>query len=109
TPAEPFPILVGGHSEAALRRAVLRGDGWMHAGGDDLDALLTRLNEIRKAEGKDDGPFEIHVISPDAYTLDGIRRLEDKGVTDVIVGFRMPYVKGPDTEPLDKKIEKLER
>ncbi|TDB89169.1 LLM class flavin-dependent oxidoreductase, partial [Actinomadura sp. KC216] len=29
TPARPFPILVGGHSEAALRRAVVRGDGWM--------------------------------------------------------------------------------
>ena len=34
TPTEPIPILVGGHSEAALRRAVRRGDGWMHAGGD---------------------------------------------------------------------------
>ncbi|MEU8797883.1 TIGR03619 family F420-dependent LLM class oxidoreductase [Spirillospora sp. NPDC048819] len=109
TPAQPFPILVGGHSEAALRRAVVRGDGWMHAGGDDLDDLLTRLNRIREAEGKAAGPFEIHVISMDAYTPDGVKRLEDKGVTDVIVGFRMPYVKGPDTEPLHKKIEHLER
>lgn len=108
-PAEPFPILVGGHSEAALRRAAVRGDGWMHAGGDDLDELLARLARIREAEGTADRPFEIHVISADAYTPDGIRRLEDKGVTDVIVGFRMPYVKGPDTEPLDKKIEHLER
>jgi len=32
TPSEPIPLLVGGHSEAALRRAVQRGDGWMHAG-----------------------------------------------------------------------------
>ncbi|WP_433474376.1 TIGR03619 family F420-dependent LLM class oxidoreductase [Spirillospora sp. CA-142024] len=109
TPARPFPILVGGHSEAALRRAVVRGDGWMHAGGDDLDDLLARLNRIREAEGKAGGPFEIHVISTDAYTPDGVRRLEDKGVTDVIVGFRMPYAKGPDTEPLAKKIEHLER
>lgn len=109
TPAQPFPILVGGHSEAALRRAVVRGDGWMHAGGDDLDALLTRLNRIREDEGKAGGPFEIHVISPDAYTADGVKRLADKGVTDVIVGFRTPYAKGPDTEPLHTKIEHLER
>ncbi|GAA0573142.1 TIGR03619 family F420-dependent LLM class oxidoreductase [Actinomadura livida] len=109
TPAEPFPILVGGHSDAALRRAVVRGDGWMHAGGDDLDDILARLNRIREAEGKAGDPFEVHVISLDAYTPDGVRRLEDKGVTDVIVGFRMPYVKGPDTEPLAKKIEHLER
>ena len=38
------------------------------------------------------------------YTLDGIKRLEDKGVTDVIVGFRIPYIMGQDTEPLDAKI-----
>ncbi|MFC4048952.1 TIGR03619 family F420-dependent LLM class oxidoreductase [Actinomadura syzygii] len=110
TPARPFPILVGGHSEAALRRAVVRGDGWMHAGGgDDLDGLLAKLNRIRAEEGKADAPFEIHVISPDAYTPDGVKRLADKGVTDVIVGFRSPYRKGPDPEPLAKKIEKLGR
>jgi hypothetical protein len=49
------------------------------------------------------------VISYDAYDLDGIKRLEDKGVTDCIVGFRVPYIKGPDTEPLEKKIAHLER
>ncbi|WP_329520331.1 TIGR03619 family F420-dependent LLM class oxidoreductase [Spirillospora sp. NBC_01491] len=108
-PARPIPILVGGHSEAALRRAVIRGDGWMHAGNDDLDGLLARLDRIRTAEGRSGDPFEIHVISMDAYTPDGVKRLEDKGVTDVIVGFRVPYAKGPDTEPLEQKIEHLER
>ncbi|MGH3641622.1 MAG: LLM class F420-dependent oxidoreductase, partial [Mycobacterium sp.] len=29
--------------------------------------------------------------------------------TDVIVGFRIPYIKGNDTEPLDDKIRHLER
>lgn len=110
-PAEPVPILVGGHSEAALRRAVRLGDGWMHGGGpaEELDALLDRIAELRKAEGTADRPFELHVISMDAYTPDGVKRLEDRGVTDVIVGFRNPYVKGRDTEPLEKKIAKLER
>jgi len=32
-PAEPIPVLVGGHSDAALRRAARVGDGWMHGGG----------------------------------------------------------------------------
>lgn len=110
-PAAPIPILVGGHSEAALRRAVRLGDGWMHGGGDpgDLDALLARLAALRTEEGVADRPFEIHVISPDAYTADGVKRLADKGVTDVIVGFRNPYVKGPDTDPLATKIAHLER
>jgi probable F420-dependent oxidoreductase len=110
-PTAPIPLLVGGHSEAALRRAVLRGDGWMHAGGDadELDLLLGRIAEIRKAEGVADEPFEVHAISSDAYSPDGVKRLADKGVTDCIVGFRVPYVRGPDTEPLATKIEHLER
>jgi hypothetical protein len=36
-----------------------------------------------------------------------VRRLEDQGVTDVIVGFRWPYVTGPDPEPLTAKIDSL--
>jgi probable F420-dependent oxidoreductase len=109
-PTEPIPILVGGHSDAALRRAVLKGDGWMHAGGDgeELDRLLARLAEIRKAEGDERDDFEVHVISYDAYDPDGVKRLADKGATDCIVGFRVPYLKGPDTEPLEKKVEHLE-
>lgn len=110
-PPEPIPLLVGGHSDAALRRAVVRGDGWMHAGGDpeELDAMLAKLARIREQDGRTDDPFEVHVISFDAYTPDGVKRLEDKGVTDAIVGFRWPYIKGPDTEPLATKIENLER
>jgi hypothetical protein len=36
-----------------------------------------------------------------------VRRLEEQGVTDVIVGFRWPYETGPDTEPLPEKLAKL--
>jgi probable F420-dependent oxidoreductase len=109
-PTEPIPLLVGGHADVALRRAVLKGDGWMHAGGDgeELDRLLTRIAEIRKAEGDTRDDFEIHAISYDAYTPDGVKRLEDKGVTDCIVGFRVPYIKGRDEEPLETKIRHLE-
>lgn len=107
-PSRPVPILVGGHAEAALRRAA-RCDGWMHGGGDpeELDRLIGRLGELRAEQGRT-GPFEIHVISTDAFTTDGVKRLEDKGVTDVIVGFRIPYITGPDTEPLANKIRNLE-
>jgi hypothetical protein len=49
------------------------------------------------------------VISADAYSLDGIRRLEDQGVTDVTVGFRWPYMTEPDSQPLAEKIAALNR
>lgn len=108
-PTEPIPLLVGGHSDAALRRAVRKGDGWMHAGGDpeELNRLLDRLAEIRKEEGDTRDDFQIHVISADAYNLDGVKRLADKGVTDCIVGFRQAYIMEQDDEPLQKKIDSL--
>jgi len=110
-PTEPLPILIGGHGDAALRRAARAGDGWLHGGGDpaELPGLLARLAGFRRQEGTAGRPFEIHVISADAYSVDGVRRLEDQGVTDVIVGFRWPYHVGPDPEPLAGKIAHLRR
>ena len=111
-PAEPIPVLIGGHSDAALRRAARLGDGWMHGGGDPAD--LPGCSPASPSSAAEDGrgehePFEVHVISMDAYTVDGVRRLEDQGVTDVIVGFRWPYAIGPDTEPLSSKLDHLRR
>lgn len=107
-PSRPIPVLIGGHSEAALRRAARLGDGWMHAGGGaaaDLDDALARLAGYRREYGTEGRPFEIHVISMDAYQVDGVCRLEDKGVTDVIVGFRNAYQ--ADTMTLAQKQDAL--
>ena len=108
TPTEPLPILIGGHSDRALRRAAVLGDGWMHAGGDkaELSSYLDRLGALRREAGREKEPFEVHVISMDAYTPDGVKRLEDLGVTDAIVGFRNAYV--PDTQTLAQKVAALE-
>ena len=110
TPSAPLPILVGGHATPALRRAA-RSDGWLHGGGDpaDLPGRLEKLAQLRKEEGTDDRDFEVHVISLDAFSVDGVRRLEEQGVTDVIVGFRWPYSTGPDTEALQTKLDALRR
>lgn len=107
-PTEPIPILIGGHTQPALRRAARLADGWMHAGGDGeaLASMLARLGELRREAGRENLPFEVHVISMDAYTPDGVKRLEDLGVTDVIVGFRNAYEK--DTQTLQQKIDALE-
>lgn len=80
----------------------------MHGGGDpdELDRLIARVKRLREEAGKT-SPFEIRDLL-DGFTVDGVKRLEDKGVTDVIVGFRVPYTMGPDTEPLQTKIRNLE-
>ncbi len=106
-PTAPVPILIGGHSAAALERAARLGDGWMHAGGDqgDLEAMIRGIHQRRVEHGRQGEPFGVHVISMLAYSVDGVKRLEDMGVTDAIVGFRDAY-NGPD-QPLQEKIDAL--
>lgn len=110
-PTRTLPLLIGGHGPAALRRAVRSADGWLHGGGDpaDLPGLIGQLRNLLEEAGREGDEFEIHVISMDAYAPDGVRRLEDEGVTDVIVGFRWPYSVGPDTEDLGSKVDNLRR
>ena len=71
--------------------------------------MIERVNALRADYGRASDPFEVHVISLDAYSVDGVRRLEDLGVTDAIVGFRYPNTREPDTQTLQKKIDLLER
>jgi probable F420-dependent oxidoreductase len=110
-PASPVPVLIGGHHPSALDRAARVGDGWLHGGGDpgDLPGLLAELAERRRRHGTDQREFSVVVVSGEAYTPEGVRRLEERGVTDVIVGFRWPYRRGPDLEPLEAKLAALRR
>jgi len=108
-PTEPVPILIGGHSEAALKRAARLGEGWMHAGGDaeEMNRMLARIHELRKEYGRESEPFEVHVISMDGFSADGVKRLEDQGVTDTIVGFHNAYQMEQDTQTLQEKLDSL--
>ena len=55
TPPGPIPIIGGGHSAPALRRAAALCDGWVSAGAykpDDARAYLTQLHEARRLAGR---------------------------------------------------------
>jgi probable F420-dependent oxidoreductase len=109
-PTEPIPIVIGGHGDAALRRAARIGDGWTAAGADDefIAHAIGRLTELRKEHGRDHVPFRIFLGSIHGFDPDGVKRMEELGVTDLYVGFRDPYVVGPDSQTLDEKLAALQ-
>ncbi|WP_344014642.1 LLM class F420-dependent oxidoreductase [Streptomyces thermospinosisporus] len=68
-PAQPqVPLWVGGSSPAAVRRAALKGDGWLPQGDprDRLPARIERIRELRDRAGLD-GPFTVGAITEPLY------------------------------------------
>ncbi|MDT0464297.1 LLM class F420-dependent oxidoreductase [Streptomyces gibsoniae] len=68
-PAQPrIPLWVGGSSSAAVRRAALKGDGWLPQGDprDRLPAQIARLRQIREEAGLD-APFTVGAIAEPLY------------------------------------------
>jgi probable F420-dependent oxidoreductase len=118
-PRKYIPIYVGGTSEPALRRAARYGDGWLgiiHS-LEEIEGLVKKLNDLRSEFGREDEPFDIMLHSPDAQSVEDIRRLEEVGVTDLQV---TPWTKpGIQAElgvsamrkqpPLSVKLEAIKR
>jgi len=105
----PVPILVGGTSDAGVRRAARLGDGWISVviSTDELRDVTRRLDEQRRIAGTDERPFEMKVISGDTFDLDGYRRLAELGVTDIMV---CPwYFYGGDPSELSVQLDGLSR
>ena len=92
------PIIVGGHSEAAARRAGRLGDGFFPARGAPKELIAIAREAAAKA-GRDPAKLEISVSLPDDLgELDALRKL---GVTRVLVpsagGAGLPArIRGPD-------------
>lgn len=63
-----IPVWVGGSSPAAVRRAAVRGDGWLPQGDplDKLPAQIARIKELR-AEAGVTGPVEFGAITAPLY------------------------------------------
>jgi alkanesulfonate monooxygenase SsuD/methylene tetrahydromethanopterin reductase-like flavin-dependent oxidoreductase (luciferase family) len=108
-PSEPPPILVGGLSEKALRRAATVGDGWIGTGQtpEQAQGLLGRLAALRREAGRDREPFEAIVplaVPPDPAVL---RDLEAQGMTGTTV-WPFSYTIGPSST-LDQKRDAMRR
>jgi alkanesulfonate monooxygenase SsuD/methylene tetrahydromethanopterin reductase-like flavin-dependent oxidoreductase (luciferase family) len=61
-PTAPVPVVIGGHSKPALRRAAKMGDGWtvVNMDFDPMKAMIAELRELRRAYGTDDRNLQIH-------------------------------------------------
>jgi len=106
-PTAATPILIGGHTDIALKRAA-RADGWMCAGLDmaQLGSHIARIHKFRDEFGTAGRGFKVFTTGANAFTAQGLRELEDIGVTDVVIGFRNLYEYESD-KPLDEKIAML--
>jgi probable F420-dependent oxidoreductase len=104
-----IPIIIGGLSEPALRRAARIGDGWtsdIHS-TEELREISDTLKGYRREYGRADQPFEIFAAANDAFDADGYRRLEDAGVTHLLT---MPWaLYGATGDSLTEKTDSIKR
>ncbi|HLG90200.1 MAG TPA: TIGR03619 family F420-dependent LLM class oxidoreductase [Alphaproteobacteria bacterium] len=107
-PSKPIPILVGGHSTPALRRAAKLGDGWMSAGGtlEENKSMVEKINQFRREFGTAGKPFEIHAGVMDFNDTDAMKRMVDMGATHI---FTAPWNVYEPIASLQGKIDAVKR
>jgi probable F420-dependent oxidoreductase len=105
-PTEKVPLLVGGHAKPALRRAARLGDGWISAGStiEELSTMIDFIEAHRKELKRDHLPFEYQAMTAEAYSDEGLHKLANIGITEVIIAFSNPYDGAPDTQTVEEKI-----
>lgn len=91
------PIVVGGHSPPAFRRAVAQGDGW-YGFALDPDAARRCIEGLERAKGEverpaERGPLEIGLTPAVPLDRDTLQRYEDLGVERLV-----PILRGRDAD-----------
>lgn len=89
-PAAPrggVPVLVGGRSPAALRRAARSGDGWLGVSMplDELPGVIRQLGRERLAAQSADRPFEVRTGLQGRVRPESIEQAAALGVDAVVV------------------------
>jgi probable F420-dependent oxidoreductase len=84
-PVQPdgVPIVVGGHTKAAARRAGRIGDGFFPARPNNIEELIGECRQAATEAGRD--PDAIEITTGGLPDLDFARRLEDLGVHRLVL------------------------
>jgi probable F420-dependent oxidoreductase len=110
-PDRPVPILIGGHSPINIRRAARLADGWIPSTNarEELGPMIATLRGHLDEFGRADAPFEIHgSLGPEA-TPDDVKGLRELGCTDFRVRLTPAYMLEREHEPIEKKVEFINR
>lgn len=86
-PQTPVPLVFGGHSEPALRRAARSGDGWFgpYVNLAETARLTARVDELRAETGRAGLPFEHHVRLYGELSGHNLERYGAAGYEHVVV------------------------
>ena len=99
-----IPLIVGGFSGAAMRRAAHYGSGWLGFGlnPDSYRQMLPGIDSALAAAGRSRDDFDI-VMTPNAVSPDIAREFHELGVDRLV-----PLVSGDDPEGMSRGIGELE-
>jgi probable F420-dependent oxidoreductase len=106
-PREPIPIWAGGHSPAALRRAVDLADGWIGVDYklNEAHKLLHKLRELRAGSRRADERFDVILALWANIDAKLCRRLEGHGVTGLLCA---PWMLAKD-ETIQGRLDAVKR
>ena len=107
------PIIIGGMSPPAYRRAVKQGNGW-YGFFEDLETTAASIAGLKQAAEEcqrptELGELEITITPPGPVDLDTVKRYEDLGVTRLVLLRAFEDMAAtPNADGLDEMLRHIE-